>query len=153
MFRKLNKCLETSVQCKFTTYGIYHNIYTGIYVVNLHCIYTHYMEQSPSWEANRFAGSQEIPHILWNLKVHYHIHKCPPTAPILNPINPVHTPTSYFLKINHIYIYMYIGNKYSERLDHLKCWVTSLINQNSLNEKINWTLHSGNVCFYLVQNL
>jgi hypothetical protein len=31
------------------------------------------MEQSPFWEANRFADSQEIPCILWNLKVHYHI--------------------------------------------------------------------------------
>ena len=27
------------------------------------------MEQSPSWEANQFAGSQEIPRILWNPKV------------------------------------------------------------------------------------
>jgi len=27
------------------------------------------MEQSPSWEANRFSASQEIPRILWNPKV------------------------------------------------------------------------------------
>ena len=31
---------------------------------------TYSMEQSPSWEANRFSDSQEIPHILWNPKIH-----------------------------------------------------------------------------------
>ena len=57
------------------------------------------MEQSPSWEANWFAASQEIPRILWNPKVHYRIHKSPPPVPILSKLNPVHTPVSHFLKI------------------------------------------------------
>ena len=61
---------------------------------------TYSMEQSPSWEANWFAASQEIPRILWNPKVHYRIHKCPPLIPILNQLDRVHTRTSQFLKIH-----------------------------------------------------
>ena len=53
------------------------------------------MQQSPSWEANRFSASQEIPHILWNPKVLYCIHNCLPPIPILSQLNPVHTLTSH----------------------------------------------------------
>ena len=54
--------------------------------------------QSPSWEANWFAVSEEIPHISRNPKVHYRTHKRPPPVSILGQPNPVHEPTSHLLQ-------------------------------------------------------
>jgi len=59
---------------------------------------THSMVQTPSWEANWFAASQEIPRISRNPKVHYRTHKRPPPVSILDPPNPVHIPTSHLLE-------------------------------------------------------
>ena len=50
------------------------------------------MEQSPSWEVNRFSTSQEIPCILWDQNVNYHIHKSLPPTPILSHTSPVYAP-------------------------------------------------------------
>jgi len=58
------------------------------------------MEHSLSWEADRFAASQEISRILWNPNVRYRIHKCPLRVPILCQLDPFHTQTSHFLKIH-----------------------------------------------------
>ena len=58
------------------------------------------MVQSPSWAANWFAASQEIPHISRNPKVHYRTHKRPPPVSILGQPNPVHIPTSHLLEIH-----------------------------------------------------
>ena len=61
---------------------------------------TYSVEESPSLEANGFSASQEILRILWYPKVHYRIRKCPPPVPILSQLEPVHTPSSHFLKIH-----------------------------------------------------
>ena len=60
---------------------------------------TYSMVQSPPWEANWFAASQEIPRISLNPKVHYRTHKRPPTVSILGQPNPVHISTSHLLEI------------------------------------------------------
>ena len=61
---------------------------------------TYSMVQSPSWKANCFTASQEIPCISRNPKVHYRTHKRPLTVPILGQPNPVYIPKSHLLDIH-----------------------------------------------------
>ena len=42
------------------------------------------MKQCPSGETNRFSASQEIPRILWNMKIRYRVYKRPPFVPVPN---------------------------------------------------------------------
>jgi hypothetical protein len=61
------------------------------------------------WSRNfleKLTGLQlvKISPLVWNTKVHYHIHKYPKPAFILTQPNPVHTPTSHFLKLHLIII-------------------------------------------------
>ena len=84
------------------------NIFIYIYLTYL-LIYllTYTLEQSPSWEANRFSASQGSALFLLKPKVHYRIHKCPPPVPILSQIDPAHSPTFHFLKIHFIIILLF----------------------------------------------
>ena len=63
------------------------------------------MVQSSSWEATWFAASQEILRISQNPKIHYRIHKRPPTVCNLGQPNPVHIPTFHLLDIHTNIIY------------------------------------------------
>jgi hypothetical protein len=56
------------------------------------------MVQNPSWHANRFSATLEIPSNLWTPKVHCFIHSWIPTVPLLRQFDPVHTPTTKLQK-------------------------------------------------------
>ena len=78
--------------------GSFSSLYAYLCQCKIH-ILTYSMVQIPSWEANWFAASQEIPRISWNPKVHNRTHKRPPPVPILGQPNPVHISTSHLLEI------------------------------------------------------
>jgi hypothetical protein len=81
-----------------TSYGIKSHLQGLHYLLTY--LLTYSMVQSPSWAANWFAASQEIPRISRNPKVHYRTHKRPPPVPILGQPNPVHIPTSHLMEIH-----------------------------------------------------
>jgi hypothetical protein len=74
--------------------------YSELNWIGLNILLTYSTVQSPSWEANWFADSQEIPRISRNPNVHYGTHKRPPPVSILGQPNPVHIPTSHHLEIH-----------------------------------------------------
>ena len=55
-------------------------------------ILTYSMEQGPSWEADGYWASQEIPRILWNPKVHVRVYKSSLLVSIISQTSPIHAP-------------------------------------------------------------
>jgi hypothetical protein len=70
---------------------------------------TNFMELSPSWEAASCAATQEFPSILWNLKVHYHVHKSSPLGHILSHINLGCTTPCYLRSILILFTHLRLG--------------------------------------------
>ena len=69
---KLNICQYNSAHASTFTYLL---TYLLSYLLSNLLAYS--MEQSRSWDANRFTTRQEIPRILWNAKVYYCVYKSP----------------------------------------------------------------------------
>jgi hypothetical protein len=65
------------------------------------CVHlTNFMDLSATREATSCAATQELPSILLNQKVPYHINNITSTVPITSQTNPVHTTSSYPSKIH-----------------------------------------------------
>ena len=85
--------------CLTQLYSCVRHVYTHSNLRKTYLL-TYCMVLGPSWDANCFAASQEIPRISRNLKVHYRTHKRPPPVSIWGQPNPVHIPTSHLLEIH-----------------------------------------------------
>jgi hypothetical protein len=59
---------------------------------------TNFMERGPFQDATKSSDGHEIPHILWNSKVHCRVPNSPPLVRTLSQINPSQPLLSYSRK-------------------------------------------------------
>jgi hypothetical protein len=95
-------CLLTYSLTHLLTYSLTH-LFTYLLTHSLTYLLTHSLTPKITVLLEKRTGLQlvkKFPFILWNPKVHYRIHKCPPPVSILSQPNLVHTSNSHFLKIH-----------------------------------------------------
>jgi len=84
--------------CLFVCFGclLFVDLVISIVVINSNEMIS-FVEQSHAAEANGPSSSQNIPHIVWDLKVHYGVYKNLQLVSFLSQVNPVCTlPTMLF---------------------------------------------------------
>ena len=100
MFRGSQAIIRLKCICVQEIKEIYKLVFRLEISLFMFFILSYSIVQSPSWEANWFAASQEITRISRNPKVHYRTHKRLPPVSILSQPNLVHIPTSHLLEIH-----------------------------------------------------
>ena len=96
---------------------------------------SNYIQKSPLSQANSSSASQEIPHISWNPKVHYSVHKSPPLVPVPTQMNAAFSTPSYFLTFHFKYVFLcniihHFRDKYLTILLHLYCDMFRFLQNN-----------------------
>jgi hypothetical protein len=96
------------------------------------------MQQSPSWEANRFSANREFPRILWNPKLHYRIYNRPLPVSTKSHINSVPVSPSHIftVRFNIIFQSTLMSSKWplSLRLPHqTPVWTYPVPSKSSLH--------------------
>ena len=64
-----------------------------------------------------FSALQEFPRILWNPKVHYHIHTCRPPLPILSQLHPIKVSVQVRGFLREHFVTLYFSTVRSYHLD------------------------------------
>ena len=91
------------------TSGLHPEILTTLFLLLHLCHYianhTNMNAHSCTHTNSKKHSSHDLPCILWNMRVHYHLQICLPLVPILRQTNPINIFPAHFFKIHHNIIF------------------------------------------------